>query len=151
MKIERAILITFLGNYLINNIVGALMALFHVGSDQTVQYSVYFVLAVPFTALYTWWYLQSVPVNKLTNSAIFGAIGFVVAILTAMLAGISGVIAQTGSFAQLATVLPNFGGLLLNWSTLVILGYWVVPAVVVGYILNGKKMSKGAAMPRPMI
>ena len=45
---------------------------------------------------------------------------------------------QTGSVAQVASILPNFGPFLMNWSTAVMLAYWVIPAVAVGWYF-GKK------------
>ena len=65
--------------------------------------------------------------------AIFGAIGFAVAIVTAFVSGVSGVILQTGSLSQAMTVIPNFWPFLANWSTLVLLGYWVIPAAALSW------------------
>src|SRR4051812_2463111 len=45
MRIERLILITFLGNYLINNVVAAIVALLPLSGNTTAQYVIYFVLA----------------------------------------------------------------------------------------------------------
>ena len=72
--------------------------------------------------------------------------------VTAFVSGISGVLTQTGSVSQLITVLPNFWPFLWNWSTLALLGYWVIPAGLVGfwYQWNAKKMmAPPAAMPTP--
>ena len=143
MRIERILLISFIGNYLINNVVAAIVALMHLSGNTTAQYAVYFVLAAIATTLFTWWYLMGG--NKATalkDAVIFGAIAFVVAVVTAFISGISGVLTQTGSFSQLITVLPNFGPFLWNWSTLALLGYWVIPAAAIGWWMqmSSKKM-----------
>lgn len=143
MRLERIILISFIGNYLINNIVAAIVALMHLSGNTMAQYAAYFVLAAIATVVFTWWYLKGG--NKSTalmDAAIFGGIAFVVAVVTAFISGISGVLTQTGSFSQLITVLPNFGPFLWNWSTLALLGYWVIPAAAIGawMQMGGKKM-----------
>src|SRR3954470_14943989 len=146
MRIERLILIAFLGNYLINNIVAAIVALLPLTGNTTAQYVIYFVLAALAAAGFTWWYLRgSSTALALKDGAIFGAGAFVVAVVTAFVSGISGVLAQTGSFTQLISVLPNFGPFIWNWSTLALLGYWVLPAAALGWYLQvqGGKMSMG--------
>lgn len=153
MKIERYILIAFIGNYLINNIVGAVVALLPLGAPASMpQYVVYITLAALAGGLFTWWALRGAQVNWQTG-AIFGAIAFVVAVCTALISGIAGVLSQTGSFSQLMVVLPNFIPFIWNWSTLALLGYWIVPGAVVGYLME---RSAPATMvppgtPRPMI
>lgn len=155
MRIERSILVAFIGNYLINNIVGAVVALLPLGGQgSTGQYVVYIVLAALMAGLFTWWALKGK--GSLQDGAIFGGIAFVVAVCTALLSGIAGVLAQTGSFSQLISVLPNFGPFLWNWSTLALLGYWVIPAVVVGFLMQRSKPMGGMGAvpqgtPRPMI
>jgi hypothetical protein len=146
MRIERLILIAFLGNYLINNIVAAIVALLPLSGNTTVQYVIYFVLAALSAAAFTWWYMRDLPKgDALKQGAIFGAGAFVVAVITAFVSGISGVLAQTGSFSQLISVLPNFGPFIWNWSTLALLGYWLIPAAVLGWYLQmqSRKMSGG--------
>ena len=152
MRIERLILIAFLGNYLINNLVAAIVALLPLSGNTTAQYIIYFVLAAAAAGTFTWWYLKDMSkATALKDSAIFGAGAFVVAVVTALVSGISGVLAQTGSFSQLVSVLPNFGPFLWNWSTLALLGYWVLPAAALGwwYQMGSKMkmpMSGGNAM-----
>ncbi len=142
MRIERLILIAFLGNYLINNIVAAVVAVLPLAGNTTAQYVVYFVLAALAAAAFTWWYLKSAPKgNALQEGAIFGAGAFVVAVVTAFISGISGVLAQTGSFSQLISVLPNFGPFIWNWSTLALLGYWVIPGAALGWWMQMKMKS----------
>ena len=137
MNVERSILIGFLGNYLINTVVAALVALAPAstsGGILTPQYISFVVLAVILVGILTWWY----GAHSLQSGVTFGAIGFVVAIATAFITGVAGVLAQSGSFSAVASVLPNFWPFLANWSTLVLLGYWVVPAALVGWYLQPK-------------
>ncbi len=140
MNIERTILIAFLGNYLINTVVAALASLVPSGGATgllTPQYITFVVVSAVLVLVLTWWY----GARGWQNGAIFGAIAFVVAIATAFITGVSGVLAQTGSFSSVAGVLPNFWPFLANWSTLVLLGYWVIPAALLGW-WNGRGMSK---------
>lgn len=146
MKIERLILVSFLGNYLINNIVAAIVALLPLSGNTTAQYIVYFVLAAGAAAGFTWWYLKGMSKDDaLKHGAIFGGGAFVVAVITAFVSGISGVLAQTGSFSQLISVLPNFGPFIWNWSTLALLGYWILPATALGWWMQmqAKKSAGG--------
>jgi hypothetical protein len=151
MRIERLILIAFLGNYLINNIVAAIVALLPLHGNTTAQYVIYFILAAAAAAGFTWWYLKDMPkADALKAGAIFGAGAFVVAVVTAFVSGISGVLAQTGSFSQLISVLPNFGPFIWNWSTLALLGYWVIPAAALGWyfqMMASKNMGGFHATP----
>ena len=154
MKYERAITISFLGNYLINNIVSAIVALFGFAAagNTTMQYATYIVLAAVFAAVISWWYLKKMQAT-LVDGIVFGIVAFLVAIVTALVSGITGVIAQSGSLAQLGTVLPNFVPFIANWTTLAILGYWVIPAALVAWLMMGKSMHTGmsASVPKPMI
>ena len=152
MKFERAILVAFLGNYLINNVVAAIVALVPAsagGGIFTPQYISFVVLAAVLVGLLAWW------CGKVgwKNGAIFGAIGFAVAIVTAFISGISGVVLQTGSLSQAMGVIPNFWPFLANWSTLVLLGYWIVPAALVGWYFEMQAAKHGAPsgdVPRPV-
>lgn len=147
MQLERSVLISFLGNYLNNNIVAAVVALLPAsaaGGMLTVQYVGYVVLAAISVAIFTWW----MGARSVKAGVIFGLIGFVVAILTAFISGISGVLTQTGSLSQMFSILPNFVPFILNPSTLVLLGYWVIPAALVGWY-RGSKM-RPASAPAPM-
>jgi|GEM_PF-781800 len=146
MRIERLILIAFLGNYLINNIVAAIVAVLPLSGHTMAQYIIYFVLAAIAAGIFTWWYMMGMSkADGLKQGAIFGAGAFVVAVITAFVSGISGVLAQTGSFSQLVSVLPNFGPFIWNWSTLALLGYWLIPAAALGFYLQwqAKKSSGG--------
>ena len=78
------------------------------------------------------------------SGLMFGIVGFVVAIVTVFVTGISGVLAQTGSFSQVMAVLPNFWPFLTSSATLVLLGYWLVPAIAIGW-LKGKGMPSSAS------
>jgi len=132
MKIERAILIGFIGNYLINTVVAALVALIPAGTSTgllTPQYISFVIVSLIVVAVLSWWY----GVRGWKNGLIFGLIGFAVAIATAFVTGISGVLAQTGSFSSVIKILPNFWPFLWNLQTLVLLGYWVIPAAALGW------------------
>jgi len=143
MKFERVILLVFFGNYLINNVVAAIVALLPAspgGGVFTVQYISFVILAALLVAGLAWWMKKS----GWKDGAIFGGIGFLVAIATAFVSGISGVILQSGSFSQAMGVIPNFWPFLWNWSTLVLIGYWVIPAAAVGWYLQSRKGASGA-------
>ena len=144
MKIERSILVSFLGNYVTNNVVAALVALIPVSAVAagvlTPQYISYVVLAAVAIAIFALWY----GARGWYDGLIFGVIGFVVSLVTAFVTGISGVLAQTGDFAQVMAVIPNFGPFLASWSTAVLLGYWVIPSVIVGYFMAPKASSAPA-------
>ncbi|MCR4325376.1 MAG: hypothetical protein NUV59_01035 [Patescibacteria group bacterium] len=139
MKIERSILATFFGNYLINTVAAALVALIPAsgtGGFLSAQYISFVVLAVIIVALLAWW--QGVRGAK--AGLIFGVVGFLVAIATAFITGIAGVLGQTGSFSQVVAILPNFWPFIASTSTLFLLGYWIIPPIVVGWF-------KGHGMP----
>jgi hypothetical protein len=145
MNIERSILISFFGNYLSNNVVAGLVALIPVSATAAVvtpQYITYVAFAAILVAILTWW----VGSRGLQAGAIFGGIGFLVALATAFVTGTTGVLAQTGSLSQMAAVVPNFWPFLFSWSTLVLLGYWVIPAALVGWYRG-----RSAASPAPMM
>jgi hypothetical protein len=149
MKIERAILIAFLGNYLVNNVIAAVAAFVPAGTGTiTAQYITFVVLAAILIAIMTWWYLKMVsPMTALMAGLWFGVIGFVVSILVAFITGVSGVLVQTASFSTLISVLPNFWPFLWSWSTLVLLGYWIIPAVVIGWWMGrGTKAMPASSM-----
>ena len=148
MKTERAILIAFLGNYVINTVIAALAALVPVGGATglfTPQSIVFIILAVIVVAILAWWY----GVEGWKNGLIFGAIGFAVSIVTTFVAGISGVVGQTGSLSAVISVLPNFGPFLWNWSTLILFCYWLAPAAAYGWWAEPKAAS-APAVPPPM-
>lgn len=135
MKIERSILISFLGNYIVNTVVAAVVALVPASANPgifTAQYITYVILAAIAVAIFTWWF----GARSMKAGAIFGAIGFVVALVVAFVSGVAGVLTQTGSLSQMAAVIPNFGPFLVNWSTLVLLCYWVIPAALVGWWMS---------------
>lgn len=147
MNIERAIVIAFLGNYLINTVAAALVALIPAstgGGVLTPQYISFVVLAVIIVALLASWYMRSAR-KDLTSGIAFGVIGFVVAIATAFVTGVAGVLSQTGSFSAVAGVIPNFWPFIANWSTLVLLGYWVIPAALIGWYI-GRSRASGPMM-----
>ena len=145
MKIERMILLAFLGNYFVNNVAAALASL--VPASQATspleqitspQYLTFVVLAAITTGVIAWWYLKRSHNGDLKQGAIFGAGGFVVAVVTAFITGISGVLIQTGSLSQVTQVLPNFGPYLLQWTTLILFGVWLLPGAAVGYLMQSR-------------
>jgi len=147
MNIERSILIAFLGNYLTNTVVAALVALIPASATPgvfTPQYISYVVLALVVVAILTWWYMKGTSKN-LKSGITFGVIGFLVALATAFVSGLAGVLTQTGSLSQMASIVPNFWPFLASYSTLVLAIYWIVPAALVGWYL-GRSSS-----PSPMM
>lgn len=139
-------MVAFFGNYLVNNVVAAIVALIPAsqgGGVFTPQYISFVILAAALVAGLAWWLKKS----TWQHGAIFGAIGFLVAIITAFVSGISGVILQTGSLSQAMSVIPNFWPFLANWSTLVLLGYWVIPAAALGYYNHMRSGSSEAPKP----
>ena len=149
MKIERMILIAFFGNYLVNNVAAGLASLVPAtpGGNPifTTQYITFAVLAAITTGVMTWWYLKRMSHDgSLMQGLIFGAVGFVVAVLTAFVTGIAGVLLQTGSIAQVAQVLPNFGPYLWQPTTAILLGVWLIPGALVGWLLQMRMRAPSA-------
>ncbi|TSC61650.1 MAG: hypothetical protein Athens041674_688 [Parcubacteria group bacterium Athens0416_74] len=139
MNYQKAILITFLGNYLTNTVVAALIALIPASATPgmlTPQYISFVVLSALVVAGLAMWF----GVRDLKAGAIFGVLGFVLALLVAFVSGVAGVLTQTGSLSQVLQVIPNFGPFLLSWSTLVLFGYWVIPSALIGW-WNSRKAS----------
>lgn len=137
MNLQKALLITFFGNYVTNTVVAALVALVPASATPgmlTPQYLTFVALAAITVGLLAAWQ----GVRDLRAGAIFGAIGFLVSLAVAFVSGVAGVLTQTGSFSQVIQVIPNFGPFLLSVSTLVLLGYWLIPSVLVGFF-NGRK------------
>jgi hypothetical protein len=158
MKVERMILLAFLGDYVLNNITSALAALVPANPSAsnpylTAQYITYVVLALITVGIFAWWYLARTPrIGALMQGLIFGVVGFVTAVVTALVSGFAGVILQTGSISQAVSVLPNFGPYLVSVTTLILLVLWVVPGVAVGWFMQSRIKTMGASsMPRPMI
>jgi hypothetical protein len=152
MNVERAILIVFLGNYLINTVAAGLVALIPAspgGGMLTAQYITFVILAVVVAALLTWWYMKGAA-GGLVNGILLGVIGVVMAIVVAFVTGVSGVLAQTGSFSSVASVLPNFWPFIANWSTLILAGYWIIPAALVGWYVAPKAPMAMPMTSRPM-
>ena len=146
MNLERSILVAFLGNYLINTVAAALVAMIPVSGGTgilTPQYMVFVLFAAIVSAILTWWYMKAAPRN-LRSGVTFGVIGVVVAIVTAFVSGVAGVLLQTGSLSAVGGVLPNFWPFLWNWSTLVLIGYWVIPAALVGWYFARGSMAMPA-------
>ena len=147
MNIERSILIAFLGNYLTNTVVAALVALVPASATPgvfTPQYISYVVLALVVVAVLTWWYMQGAG-KDLKSGVIFGVVGFLVALATAFISGLAGVLTQTGSLSQMAGIVPNFWPFLASYSTLVLAIYWIVPAALMGWYL-GRSSSPASMM-----
>jgi len=144
MKCERLLLITFFGNYVISTVASALAALVpNNGATGYVapQSIAYIVLALIISSCFAYWYLiKKTPETRLRAGALFGIMGFVVAIMTTFISGAASVVAQSGSLSKLVEVLPNFGSYLIGATTLIILGFWVLPSIAVGYVLSRAKM-----------
>jgi hypothetical protein len=142
MNLERLILIAFMGNYLINNIVGALAALAPVTvitGFLTVQYLVYIILAMIMVKVLTWWYMRGMrSMNALMEGLYFGVGGFLVALVTAFVFGLAGALARTGSLSQMVAAVSGFGPFIMDKSTLILLVIWVLPALAVGWWLQMK-------------
>ncbi len=100
------------------------------------------MLSAAVVAGLTKWYMADAP-RTIKSGVIFGVVGFVIAVVTAFVTGVAGVLAQTGSFSAVAGVLPNFWPFIANWSTLLLIGYWVVPAALIGMLMQPK------AAPQP--
>jgi hypothetical protein len=152
MKWERMILIAFLGNYLVNNIAAGLASLVPASQGGnpmlSAQYLTFVVLAAITTGLMAWWYLnRMMREGGLMAGITFGVVGFVVAVLTAFVTGIAGVLLQTGSLSQVGSVLPNFGPYLFQWTTLVLLFVWLVPGAIVGWMMEMRMSRPAASMP----
>lgn len=148
MKYERAALIAFVGNFLINNI-ATLITLLVPGTPTGAGWSdphfiVYILVAALFVAGFTWWYARPFSSFKLIDGAIFGVLGFVISIATAFVTGVSGV-AMQGGFSQVAAALPNFVPFLFSWTTLVLAAFWILPALGVGAWLGRKASGAGNA------
>lgn len=146
MKIERAILIGFIGNYIINTVIAALVSLIpSTGATGllTPQHITFVVISAIVVAILAWWY----GARGLYDGLMFGVIAFVVAIITAFVTGISGVLAQTGSFSSVAGILPNFWPFLANWSTLVLAGYWIIPSALIGWWMGRSMMMPRKPVP----
>lgn len=146
------ILIAFMGNYLVNNVVAGLASLVPASQGAanpmlTAQYFTFVILAFIAIAIIAWWYLKKLSGSAaLVQGAIFGVVGFVVTVATAFVTGVSGVLLQTGSLAQVAAVLPNFGPYLINATTLVLLVLWIAPSVLMGFFLQMKAGRSSAPM-----
>lgn len=143
MNYQKAVLITFLGNYLTNTVVAAIIALIPASATPgmlTPQYISFVVVSALVVAGLAMWY----GVRDLKSGAIFGALGFAVALLVAFISGVAGVLTQTGSLSQMVAVIPNFGPFILSWSTIVLAAYWVIPAALIGW-WNGRP--KTVSMP----
>lgn len=152
MNIERSVLISFLGNYLTNTVVAALVALVPASAAPgifTPQYISYVVLAAVTVAVLAWWCMKGATKN-LSAGLVFGGIGFVVALLSAFVSGLAGVLSQTGSLSQMVSIIPNFWPFLASSSTVALLIYWVVPSALVGWWLGRSKAMPAAAPMQQM-
>ncbi len=148
MKIERAILVAFIGNYLINTVITGLVSLIPASGGAglfTPQYITFVIVAAVTVLLIALWY----DAQGWKDGLAFGVIGFFTAVLTALVSGIAGVMAQTGSLSSVITILPNFGPFLATWSTLVLACYWIIPATAYGWFHNSRAPMTGGKPPMP--
>jgi hypothetical protein len=79
------------------------------------------------------------------SGLIFGVVGALVALVTAFVSGLAGVLGQTGSLSQMAAIVPNFWPFLASSSTLVLVLIWIVPSTIIGWWLGRSKT------PAPMM
>ena len=153
MKLERLILIAFMGNYLINNLVGGIVALIPtspVWSFFTTQYIAYILLAMITVGLLTWWYFCEVSrKDAIVGSVLFGIGGFVVALTTAFVFGLAGALARSGSLSAMVKAIPDFGPFIWDKSTLILFVIWMVPALIVGWWLHMKEQKNIAVVSVP--
>jgi hypothetical protein len=150
MKWERVLLVAFFGNYVINNIVAGIASLVPAapgGGFLTAQYITYVAISAITIGLMAWWYYCNSSKANMISGAVFGISGFVISVITTLVSGMAGVLAQSGSLSQLMSVLPNFGPFLAHWSTLILLGLWVIPSALVGWYLQMKASKPMAAAP----
>ncbi|HEY4521003.1 MAG TPA: hypothetical protein VJL57_01240 [Candidatus Paceibacterota bacterium] len=162
MKVERMILIAFLGNYLINNDVAGLASLIPgnpaaANPILTAQYGAFAILAMILIALMAWWYFRGAKAD-LTQGVIFGAVGFLAMVVTAFNTGVSGILVQTGSFAEVAPILPQFFTYLWNpslpiWqqTTAIFLILWMAPSILMGWYLGRSKSPAPMSSPSSMV
>ncbi len=146
MNLERSFLVVFLGNYLINTIVAAIVALAPRSPDGgivTLQYVLFVSLSALVVAGLAKWYMNDAP-RTIKGGVLFGVMGVVVAVVTAFVTGVAGVLAQTGTFSAVVGVLPNFWPFIYNWSTLLLIGYWIIPAALIGWYLQPKEVAQPA-------
>lgn len=143
LSTERAILIAFLGSYLVNNVAAAFAVFVPAGTSGKMwnaQYITFILLAAVTIAIVTWWYLRPLPkAQALMAGLAFGILGFLVAVVTSFITGVAGVLLQTGSLSTLAQVLPNFWPFLMSWATLILLLDWIIPATIVGWMLQPRR------------
>lgn len=151
MKCERSFLIAFLGSYLVNTPLLALVYLVPgaVADTRTgfanPYYIAYLALSAVVVALLTRWVLSGKTSSEALKAGIsFGVMGFVIIVLTTLLNNISSLLFQTGSLGQLSLVFGNFVKLFASMQTLVILGEWIIPAALMGYLASRK-----ASAPAP--
>lgn len=136
---ERAVLVSFLGNYIINTIIaGVIIGILPASTSKGItspQYIVFALVSALFVAFLTWWYFGMTR-GTMIKGITFGVIGFVVSVASTFVSGFAGVLVQTGSFSQAFGILPNFGPFLWNLATLVLLIVWIVPAALIGMYLE---------------
>src|SRR5882762_6359093 len=107
-KFERDLLIAFMGNYLFNNVIAAVVALLPQSVNKTlfaihgagpldqttgkagdflvtIQYVLFLILAAVLIWLITRWYMSGQGQRDAKSGAAFGGFGFVVAITTALI------------------------------------------------------------------
>jgi hypothetical protein len=139
---ERLGLIAFFGNYFVNNVVAGIASLVPTSQSAanpylTAQYLTSAVLALIVLGALAYWYLMRMSrPGALMQGLIFGVVGFVVAVVTALVTGICSVLLQTGSLSQVKATLPNFGPYLVSPTTLILFGLWVVPGVTAGALIK---------------
>ena len=150
MNIQRAVLITFLGSYLVNTVVSVVVYMIPGALTNTRSgfanpyYLLFLAVSVVVIGLLAWWHLKGTPRSSaLSTGVVFGIVGIVVVILTTLISGISNAWFQSGSFASILNVVKSFAPLFTSIQTLVLVLEWVVPSAIVGWVLQ-RKMGPGS-------
>ena len=147
MNFERALLITFLGDFIMTKVLASIVVLVPSATADlwSPPFLAYYVLSLAAVALFTWWYMLVAP-KSLQAGIMFGVTGFIVAVATEFVAGIFGTLSQTGSLSAVIGVIPSFLPFIASWTTVIQCITWIVPAAAIGWWLQRKAtgMAPGA-------
>ena len=143
MNLERLILIAFFGESLINVIVVGLVYAIPVGDSDGgyyLQYAFFALVAALVVGYITRWYLRG-PIHdpsKFRAALRFGLGGFLISLVWSFVSGFFGLLYGGGTFGDALATIPTFVPYVLSWPTLVLAGYWIIPAMMVGWFLERK-------------
>lgn len=147
MKLERAFLVAFFGNYVLSTIVPLLVyfvpgALTATASPLNPYYILFIALSAVTVAILAWWYLKAVPSEKAMKAGVvFGGIGFLIVVGLSVVSNISTAWIQTGSMAEVVRALAGFLAIFTASQTLILLAEWLLPSILIGWWLGRKKVS----------